>query len=81
MCANSVDITAPAVTIGSTTGLTLSYYTDALATNVLATPTAVSTSGTYYIKGENTTTGCFIIQPVVVTINNCATDLSVTKTM
>ena len=78
---NSVDITAPAVTIGSTTGLTLSYYTDALATNVLATPTAVSTSGTYYIKGENTTTGCFIIQPVVVTINNCATDLSVTKTV
>ena len=63
-----MDITAAAVTTGSTAGLTFTYFTDAAGTIVLATPTAVATSGTYYIKGT-LATGCSDIKPVVVTIN------------
>ena len=64
----TVDITAAAVTAGSTAGLTYTYFTDAAGTIVLATPNAITTSGTYYIKGT-TASGCSDIQPVVVTIN------------
>ena len=64
----TVDITAAAVTAGSTAGLTYTYFTDAAGTIVLGTPNAVATSGTYYIKGT-TAAGCSDIQPVVVTIN------------
>ncbi len=64
----TVDITAAAVTAGSTAGLTYTYFTDAAGTLVLATPNAVATSGTYYIKGT-TAAGCSDIKPVVVTIN------------
>jgi gliding motility-associated-like protein len=63
-----VDITAAAVTAGSTAGLTFTYFTDAAGTIALATPNAVNASGTYYIKGT-TASGCFDVQPVVVTIN------------
>ncbi|HLO60825.1 MAG TPA: hypothetical protein VK179_18885, partial [Bacteroidales bacterium] len=62
----TADLTAPAVTAGSTSGLDLTYWKDAAATIPCATPTAV-TVGTYYIKGLNTTTGCYNIQPVHVT--------------
>src|SRR6185369_4077364 len=69
VCApGTVDITAAAVTAGSTAGLTFTYFTDAAGTIALATPNAVATSGTYYIKGS-TAAGCSDIQPVVVTIN------------
>ena len=64
----TVDLTAAAVTAGSTAGLTYTYYTDAAGTIVLAAPNAVAASGTYYIKGT-TASGCFDIKPVVVTIN------------
>ena len=64
----TVDITAAAVTAGSTAGLTYTYFTDAAGTIALATPNAVTTSGTYYIKGT-TAAGCSDIQPVTVTIN------------
>ena len=64
----TVDITAAAVTAGSTAGLTYTYFTDAAGTLVLAAPNAVATSGTYYIKGT-TASGCSDIQPVTVTIN------------
>lgn len=64
----TVDITASAVTTGSDSGLTLSYWSDSAATTSLTTPGAVTTSGTYYIKAVNTN-GCEKIMPVIVTIN------------
>uniref|UniRef100_UPI0026098737 T9SS type B sorting domain-containing protein n=1 Tax=Flavobacterium sp. TaxID=239 RepID=UPI0026098737 len=69
VCApTTIDITAAAVTAGSTGGGVLSYWVDAAATATpLATPSAVATSGTYYIK--STVGSCTDIEPVVVTIN------------
>ncbi len=64
----TVNLTLAAVTAGSTPGLTFTYYRDAAGTLILSNPTAVSVSGTYYIKGTNGT-GCTDIKPVVVTIN------------
>ncbi len=64
----TVNLTLPAVTAGSTPGLTYTYYKDAAGTIVLTNPAVVSVSGTYYIKGT-TGSGCSMIKPVVVTIN------------
>ena len=71
----TVDLTASSVTTGSDTGLTLTYWTDASATTALTTPSAIGTSGTYYIKAVNTS-GCATIQPVVVTINSASTNVT-----
>ncbi len=62
-----VNITLPAILKpGSTTGTTLTYWTDAAATIGLPNPSAITTSGTYYIK--STLGSCETIKPVVVTI-------------
>lgn len=66
---NTLDLTASAITSGSTGGGTLSYWTNANATASLANPSAVLASGTYYIQAG--TGNCSDIQPVTVTINNC----------
>ncbi len=69
VCApGTVDLTAAAVTAGSTAGLTYTYFTDAAGTITLAGANAVSTGGTYYIKGT-TGPGCSDIKSVVVIIN------------
>ncbi|HXB10683.1 MAG TPA: sugar-binding protein, partial [Bacteroidia bacterium] len=64
----TVDITAPAVTAGSSGGTTLTYFTDPSTMIPLPIPTAVATSGTYYIQSTSTN-NCITVTPVTVTIN------------
>ena len=67
---STVDVTATAVTAGSTNAGTLSYWTNTAGTTPLTTPTAVATANTYYIKGTNATNAaCSDIKPVVVAID------------
>lgn len=78
-CSGTVDLSAPAVTAGSSGGGTLSYWTDVAATNSLSNYTAVNTSGTYYIK--STVGSCYDIEPVAVTISSTPkADFSYTAT-
>ncbi len=65
---STVDITVPAVTIGSTLNLIYTYWTDEAATKPFNTPGA-SPAGTYYIKGT-TTDGFFTVMPVIVSVYN-----------
>ncbi len=68
VCAPStVDITAAEVTAGSSAGLVLTYWKDAAASILIATPQN-STSGTYYIKGTDLG-GCYDIKPVHAVVN------------
>ncbi len=64
----TIDLTAPAVTAGSASGLSLTYWTNSGATTTLSNPNAVSVSGTYYIKGT-AATSCYVVKPVNATIN------------
>lgn len=64
----TVDLTAAAVTVGSTPGLNLTYYTNYEATTALSNPSAITTSGTYYIKGT-TASDCYVVREVSVTVN------------
>ena len=68
----TVDITSATVQTVNT-GTTTKYYdsyTLALAGGAsnVATPAAIAASGTYYIRTE-LATGCYVVQPVTVTIN------------
>ncbi|MFM7016671.1 MAG: LamG-like jellyroll fold domain-containing protein [Bacteroidota bacterium] len=62
----TVDLTNTAVTAGTSTDITLSYWMDALATTAIPNPMSVG-AGTYYIKG--TRLGCTDIKPVTVVVN------------
>ncbi len=65
----TVNITTAAITAGSTAGLTLTYWNDAAATASpisLTSAAAITTSGTYYIRGTLGT--CSVVQPVIVTL-------------
>ena len=65
---STVDITTAAVTAGSDTGLTLSYWADPNATVSFPSPDAITSSGTFYIKATNANS-CSVVLPVVVTVN------------
>lgn len=64
---DTVDITAPLITQGSSTDLAYTYWKDTLATVPIPTPNAIPISGTYYILGQGPG-GCSITIPIKVTI-------------
>ena len=64
----TVDITTPATTSGSTANLVYSYYIDNPPNVKITDQAALTTGGTYYIKGEKSPT-CLDVKPVVVTIH------------
>jgi len=65
---STIDLTAIAVTSGSSVGGVLTYWNDLGATNSLNGPSLIATSGTYFIK--STSNGCFVVKAVTATINN-----------
>ena len=70
VCPNTtINLSAAAITSGSSSGLTYTYFTDAVATTPLVNYSTISVAGIYYIKATNTTTGCFTIKPVTVSFN------------
>jgi hypothetical protein len=66
LCSGTANLTAAAVTTGSTGGGTLSYWTTAAATTAVTSPSAVNT-GTYYIRSA--VGSCSDIEPVTVLIS------------
>ncbi|WP_430404358.1 PKD domain-containing protein [Fluviicola sp.] len=74
-CSATVDLTAPGVvTINSGTG-TLEYFIDAACTIPLASPNAVTTAGTYYIRLRNAA-GCSDVEPVTVAYTGLPVDFT-----
>lgn len=66
---NTVDITLAAVTAGSSSVGSISYWLDSLENTALSLPNAVSIAGTYFIV-LTTTDGCKDYAPVEVVIDN-----------
>ncbi len=64
---NVIDLTDPAVTMGSIGGGMLSYWMDMATTMPLVNPSTVNVSGTYYIRSESGPT-CVDVKPVSVLI-------------
>lgn len=68
---STVDLTDASVIAGSDAGLTYSYWRNNGATQEYNSPSA-ATQGTYYIKGTLTSSGCYDVKPVTVTIRQKA---------
>ncbi|WP_170932486.1 DUF7507 domain-containing protein, partial [Belliella buryatensis] len=64
----TVDLTAGAITAGSSGFNSLAYFSDAAGLVELTNPEEISETGTYYIKATSLA-GCFVIQPVEVIVN------------
>ncbi len=77
----TVNLTLAAVTAGSTSGLTFTYWNDVAATSSLPSPSAVSVAGTYYIKGTVPLGGCAEVKPVIVSRMNPTGVISGTATV
>lgn len=73
----TIDITAPAVTAGSSTGLTYTYFADENATIAITNANAINTNNTYYIKGTNAA-GCSDIKPVLADVKSITATLTST---
>jgi len=72
----TVDLTKPEITLGSTEGLSFSYWLDINATLPYSTPNE-ALQGNYYIMGIVESSGCFSIAgPVSVIINANTTDVT-----
>lgn len=70
VCApGTVNLTAAAVTAGSTAGTSFTYFTDAATSIPFTTPANSAVAGTYYIKGT-LPTGCSSSRAVTVVITN-----------
>ncbi len=69
LCAPAtINLKDTTILVGSNLGSTITYWKDAKATIPLSNPTAVDSSGTYYISSA-TTFGCVATKPVHVVIN------------
>jgi hypothetical protein len=67
----TVDLTSLSITsVGSTAGLSYTYWYNALATSAITNANAVTSTGIYYIKGTIPTTGCGVVKPLTVTVNS-----------
>ncbi|RFM27723.1 T9SS type B sorting domain-containing protein [Deminuibacter soli] len=78
VCApNTVDLTKPSITVGSSPNLKFSYFLDNIQQYPIADPTKVS-SGTYYIVGLDTTSNCSSVatpvKVIVKTLPNVVTN-------
>ncbi|MXV53266.1 DUF11 domain-containing protein [Pedobacter sp. HMF7647] len=73
----TINLTAAGVTAGSSGGSAFHYWLDAASTQPLASPQAVTASGTYYISYQNEE-GCQVVKPVsvVVTPGTTAADIT-----
>jgi len=79
-CTTLVDLREAAITAGSSTGLTLTYWRDAATTLALASPQSTD-AGVYYIKGTIASTGCFDVKPVTVVIGRIPDATATSKTI
>ena len=64
---NTINLTSPSITSGSSSGVTLTYWQNSGATISLGSPQSISSSGTYYIQ-STTGAGCSVIEAVNVSI-------------
>ena len=63
-----IDLTAPAITKGSSAGALFSYFIDSALTTTLINPTSVNVSGKYFIKAS-LSNSCSASLPVIVIVN------------